>query len=305
MSSARKWLKSTETIAFDVTDRVARITLNRSEKRNALSGRMLRELHEALLEADDRTDVNVILLRGEGRDFCAGYDLTDSYGGKEVGEPDHDPALYRTRSGSIDDDTWHLERQQELTLVMLDLHKPIIAKIQGNCLAGGTDLAFSCDIVLAADDAKIGFPAARANGTPPINLWLYHCGPQWAKRMLFSGDTISGLDAARIGLALEAYPADQIDDEANGLARRFSNVDAEILATHKRVVNMQMELAGARTAQRYAAELDARAHLSQGPRRNQFRTDMAELGLKEALKRRDAPFGDGRIKLRARAGRVV
>ncbi len=305
MSSAHKWLKSTEAIAFDVTDRVARITLNRPEKRNALSGRMLQEIHEALLEADDRIDVNVILLRGEGRDFCAGYDLTDSYGGKDAGKPDHDPALYRTRSGSIDDDIWQLERQQELTLVMLDLHKPIIAKIQGNCLAGGTDLAFSCDIVLAADDAKIGFPAARANGTPPTNLWLYHCGPQWAKRMLFSGDTISGLDAARIGLALEAYPADQIDDEANELARRISNVDAEILATHKRVVNMQMELAGAKTVQRHAAELDARAHLSQGPRRSQFRADMAELGLKEALKRRDAPFGEGRIKLRARGGGVV
>src|SRR5271166_483085 len=157
MSSEHKWLKSTETIAFDVTDRVARITLNRPEKRNALSGRMLQEIHEALLEADDRIDVNVILLRGEGRDFCAGYDLTDSYGGKDAGKPDHDPAFYRTRSGSIDDDIWQLERQQELTLVMLDLHKPIIAKIQGNCLAGGTDLAFSCDIVLAADDAKIGF----------------------------------------------------------------------------------------------------------------------------------------------------
>jgi enoyl-CoA hydratase len=304
MSSAHKWLKSTETIAFDVTDRVARITLNRPEKRNALSGRMLQEIHEALLEADDRIDVNVILLQGEGRDFCAGYDLTDSYGGKDAGKPDHEPALYRTRSGSIDDDIWQLERQQELTLVMLNLHKPIIAKIHGNCLAGGTDLAFSCDIVLAADDAKIGFPAARANGTPPTNLWLYHCGPQWAKRMLFSGDTIGGLDAARIGLALEAYPADQIDDEANELAKRISNVDAEILATHKRVVNMQMELAGAKTAQRYAAELDARAHLSQGPRRSQFRLDMAELGLKEAVKRRDAPFGEGRIKLRARGAGV-
>ena len=98
MSSAHKWLKSTETIAFDVTDRVARITLNRPEKRNALSGRMLREIHEALLEADDRIDVNVILLRGEGRDFCAGYDLTDSYGGKDAGKPDHDPAFYRTRT---------------------------------------------------------------------------------------------------------------------------------------------------------------------------------------------------------------
>jgi enoyl-CoA hydratase len=299
-----KWLKSTETIAFDVRDNVARITLNRPEKRNALSGQMVREIHEALLEADDRTDVNVILLQGTGKDFCAGYDLMGSYGGGAEGTgPDHDPALYRTRAGTLDDDIWNLERQQELTLIMLDLHKPIIAKVQGNCLAGGTDLAFSCDIVLAADDAKIGFPAARANGTPPTNLWFYHCGPQWAKRMLFTGDTLSGLDAARIGLVLEAYPADAIDGEADEMARRIACVDAEILATHKRVINMQMELAGAKTSQRYAAELDARAHLSQGPRRLKFRKDMAELGLKDALKNRDEPFGNSRVQLRARAGR--
>ena len=300
---SNKWLKSSDGIAFNVADNVARITLNRPEKRNALSGQMVREIHEALLEADDRTDVNVILLQGAGKDFCAGYDLMGSYGGGvEAKEPDHDPALYRTRAGTLDDDIWNLERQQELTLIMLDLHKPIIAKVQGNCLAGGTDLAFSCDIVLAADDAKIGFPAARANGTPPTNLWFYHCGPQWAKRMLFTGDTLSGLDAARIGLVLEAYPADQIDAEAGEMARRIACVDAEILATHKRVINMQMELAGAKTSQRYAAELDARAHLSQGPRRSKFRQDMAELGLKDALRNRDEPFGTSRVTLRARAG---
>jgi enoyl-CoA hydratase len=300
VADKRKWLKSTETVAFEVADNVARVTLNRPDKRNALSGRMLGELHQALLEADDRNDVNAILLQGAGRDFCAGYDLGDSYGGGGAKAADYDPAQYRTRAGTLDDDIWNLERQQDLSLIMLDLHKPIIGKLQGNCLAGGTDLAFSCDIVLAADDAKIGFPAARANGTPPTNLWLYHCGPQWAKRMLFTGDVISGLDAARIGLVLEAWPADEIDAAAADLARRIASVDAEILAAHKRVVNMQMELAGAKASQRYAAELDARAHLSQGPRRSRFRADMAEHGLKEALKNRDAPFGDGRIRLRAR-----
>jgi enoyl-CoA hydratase len=295
-----KWLKSTKTISFDVTDNVARITLNRPDKRNALSGLMLREINQALLEADDRNDVNVILLAGAGRDFCAGYDLSDSYGGGEDASLAYDPAQYRSRAGTIDDDIWNLERQQELTLLMLDLHKPIICKIQGNCLAGGTDLAFSCDIVLAADDAKIGFPAARANGTPPTNLWIYHCGPQWAKRMLFTGDTICGLDAARIGLVLEAYPAEILDHEADGMARRIAAVDAEILAAHKRVVNAQLELMGAKNSQRLALELDARAHLSKGPRRSKFRADMAEHGLKEALKNRDAPFGDGKVKLRAR-----
>lgn len=297
-----KWLKSTETITFEVDNHVARITLNRPDKRNALSGLMIQEINQALLEADDRKDVNVILLQGAGKDFCAGYDLADSYGGGADQSSSYDPALYRTRNATLDDDVWNLERQQELTLVMLDLHKPLLAKLQGNCLAGGTDLAFSCDIVIAADDAKIGFPAARANGTPPTNLWIYHCGPQWAKRMLFTGDTISGQDAARIGLVLDSVPAETLGHEADELARRISNVDAEILATHKRVVNLQMELMGAKMSQRLAAELDARAHLSQGPRRSQFRKDMVELGLKDALKRRDEPFGDGKVRPRARRG---
>jgi len=297
-----KWLKSAETISFEVADHVARITLNRPEKRNALSLLTLQELNQAMLEADDLKQVHVILLSGAGKDFCAGYDLNDSYGGGADTANAYDPALYRSRSGTLDDDIWTMERQQDLSLVIPNLHKPVIAKIQGNCLAGGTDLAFSCDIVMAADNAKIGFPAARANGTPPSNLWLYHCGPQWAKRMLFTGDTISGLDAARIGLVLESYPADEVDFEAGEMARRIAAVDAEILATHKRVINAQLELMGAMSSQRMALELDARAHLSVGPRRSKFRKDMAELGLKDALKNRDEPFGDGKVKLRARGG---
>jgi enoyl-CoA hydratase len=299
---AYKWLKSTETISFEVADHVARITLNRPEKRNALSALTLQELNQAMLEADDLKQVHVILLSGAGKDFCTGYDLNDSYGGGADTASAYDPALYRSRSGTLDDDIWNMERQQDLALIIPSLHKPVIAKIQGNCLAGGTDLAFSCDIVMAADSAKIGFPAARANGTPPSNLWLYHCGPQWAKRMLFTGDTISGLDAARIGLVLESYPAEELDFEAGEMARRIAAVDTEILATHKRAINAQLELMGAMSSQRMALELDARAHLSVGPRRSKFRKDMAELGLKDALKNRDEPFGDGKVKLRARGG---
>lgn len=300
MTERRKWLKSTGAIRFEVTDRVARITLNRPEKRNSLSKQMIEEISQALLEADDLKSVHVILLEGEGRDFCAGYDLTGSYGGGVEEGPAFDADLYRTRSGTLDDDCWHLERQQALMAVMFDLHKPVICKVQGNCLAGGTDLAFTCDLVLAADDAKIGFPAARANGTPPTNLWLYHCGPQWAKRMLFTGDTMLGRDAARIGLVLDAWPAEELGSAAWALATRIANVDPEILSAHKRMVNLQMELMGAKTAMRLGAELDARAHLAQGPRRVQFRKDVTEHGLKQALKNRDEPFGDSRIALHAR-----
>lgn len=300
MSSGFKWIKSQNSVTFSVSDRVAAITLNRPDKRNVISGEMMHELRDAILEADDRLDVNVIVLCGAGKDFCAGYDLADVYGGAGEDGPGYDPKAYRKRSDTLDNDCWGLERQLEMLMPIFDIHKPIIAKVQGNCLAGGMDLAMSCDLVIAADDAKVGFPAARANGTPAVNWWMYHCGPQWTKRMLFTGDILSGADAARIGLVLDAVPADELDAEVAELARRISFVDAELLSVHKRVVNLSMELAGARTLQRMASELDARGHLSQGDRRRQFRSDMAEQGLKVALTNRDAPFGKGRITLRTR-----
>jgi enoyl-CoA hydratase len=287
-----KWLQSTETLTFEVAARVARITLNRPDKRNALTPQALAELSDALIEADDRTDVHAIVLAGAGRDFCAGYDLAGAYAGQGAG----DGPAYRSQNGTIDDDVWQLEQTQKKTIAMFDIHKPVIARVQGNCLAGGTDLALMCDMVVAADDARIGFPAARANGTPPQNMFIYHVGPQWAKRLLMTGDWISGKDAARIGLVMDAVPAADLDSAVDELARRVALVDAELLAAHKRVVNLSLELAGARTMQRLAAEMDARAHLSRGPRRSQFRADMAEQGLKTALKNRDEPFGDGQVR---------
>lgn len=298
MTYSGKWLDQPEEILFEVSERIARITLNKPDKRNALSPRTLQELHDALLEADDRLDVNVVILQGAGKDFCAGYDLGGVYAGRKAEGEAVDASRYRSSSGSYDDDAWFMERQQALTTVIFDLHKPVIARVQGNCLAGGTDLALMCDFVIVADEAKIGFPATRANGSPPNHMWIYHCGPQWAKRILMTGDSIRGRDAVTIGLALESAPADQLDAAVDELARRLSFVDNELLSAHKRIVNLALEGMGARTIQRLAAENDARAHLSKGPRRTQFKADMAEHGLKTALKNRDAPFGDGVIRLR-------
>jgi enoyl-CoA hydratase len=298
MTYSGKWLDQPEEVLFEVSERVARITLNKPDKRNALSPRTLQELHDALLEADDRLDVNVVILQGAGKDFCAGYDLGGVYAGRKVEAEAQDAPSYRSSSGSYDDDAWFMERQQALTTVIFDLHKPVIARVHGNCLAGGTDLALMCDFVICSDEAKIGFPAARANGSPPNHMWIYHCGPQWAKRILMTGDSIRGRDAVTIGLALESAPAEQLDAVVDELARRLSFVDNELLSAHKRIVNLALEGMGARTIQRLAAENDARAHLSKGPRRTQFKADMAEHGLKTALTNRDAPFGDGVVRLR-------
>jgi len=297
-----KYLDNPENIVFAVHDRVARITLNRPEKRNALTPAMIEELHEALVEADALSDVNVVVLEGAGKDFCAGYDLAGAYAGRKAEQGADtggvDESRYRTTTGTMDDDCWSMEQTQRLTLMLFDMHKPVIAKVHGNCLAGGTDLALLCDMVIAAEDAKIGFPATRANGTPPSQMWFYHVGPQWTKRILMTGDSLWGRDAARIGLVLDAVPADQLEREVGELARRISCVDSELLAAHKRIVNMAMELQGARTLQRLATEMDARAHLAKGPRRSQFKADMAEHGLKVALSNRDEPFGDGMVRVR-------
>lgn len=299
-----KWLKTTDHIQFAVKDRVATLTLNRPEKRNAISQVMLQEFHDALLEADDRTDVNVVVLAGAGKDFCAGFDLAGVYSGREenaaalAAGDSAETIRYRSLIGNLDDDCFHMERQQDKLLKAFAIHKPVIAKVQGNCLAGGTDLAFSCDMVIAASNARIGFPAARANGMPLNSHWFHSLGPQWAKRLMLTGDCLSGLDAARLGLVLDAVPARELDAEVAEVARRISLVDAELLATHKRVINLAMELSGLGTLQRLGAELDSRAHTSTGPRRTRFKEDMAAQGLKAALTNRDEPYGNGMVTLR-------
>lgn len=299
-----KWLQNPRYLLFEVVGAVARITLNRPDKRNALSRELLVELYNAFLEADDRRDVHAVLLGGAGKDFCAGYDLGNVYdqGGPErpAGEEKEEKQdCYRHSGSGFDDDCWSMERMQSLTTVIYDLHKPVLAKIHGNCLAGGTDLALRCDMIVAANDAKIGFPATRANGSPPAHMWTYHVGPQWAKRLLFTGDVISGRDAAKLGLVLDAVPALGIDSFAMKLAGRVALVDPELTAAHKRIVNLALEQMGMLTLQRLAVETDARAHLASGSRRTTFRRDMAEAGLKQAIRNRDEPFGESTIRLHA------
>jgi len=181
-----KWLQSSECVTLEVSERIVRITLNRPEKRNAINNILLRELKQALLEADDLKSVNAIILQGAGKDFCAGYDLVTTYGDLNGA----DPTEYRGTQKNFDDECWSMERQNETVNLFSEIHKPIIARVHGNCLAGGTDLALACDMVIAADNAKIGFPATRANGSPPAHMWFYHLGPQWAKRMLLTGDSL-------------------------------------------------------------------------------------------------------------------
>ena len=279
-----------ENILYAVERGRARITLNRPEKRNALSFALLAELSQALWDADADREVHAVILRGAGLAFSAGYDLSEA----PKTEGRRGGSSYRG-GRSIDDDIWQLERAQRYRMAIFDMHKPVLAQVHGHCLAGGTDIALLCDMVIAADDARFGFPPARDLGALPNNMWLYNVGPQWAKRLTLTGDTITGSEAAQIGLVMKAVPPDLLEGEVEGLADRLALVDADLLAANKRIINLGLELMGARTLQRLACENDARGHLAASARG--FVKTAAEKGLKTALRERDAKFGDGRARV--------
>jgi enoyl-CoA hydratase len=277
-----------ENILYEVVEGRARITLNRPEKRNALSDDLLRDLEEALWEADDDTRVHAVIIRGAGSSFCAGYDLA---GGRRKSDDD----VPRRTGRTIDDDMWNLEKNNRRLRTIFEMHKPSIAQVHGHCLAGGTDVALYCDMVIAADDAKIGFPPARNLGALPNHMWVYHCGPQWAKRLNLTGDFVSGADAAKIGLVLKAVPAELLEGEVEQLADRLALIDPDLLSANKRIINAAMELMGAQVLQRLAAENDARGHRAPGTKA--YFAAVKEKGLKGAFADRDAKFGDGRARV--------
>lgn len=296
-----------ESILYEVERGRARITLNRPEKLNALTLQLQKELSEALWEADNDRSVHCVILKGAGRAFSAGYDLSGAGSNVPVSPVESPDGDYRGRQ-SLDDDAWQLERAQRYRMALFDMHKPSIAQVHGYCLAGGNDLALMSDMVIAASDAVFGFPPARDLGALPNNMWMYHVGPQWAKRLTLTGDTITGAEAQEIGLVLKAVAPDQLEAEVEQLADRLALIDPDLLTANKRIINVGMELMGARTLQRLAAENDVRGHNTAAAR--SFRESVAKNGLRETLRARDAKFGDGRARvsgpeIRDEDGRLV
>ncbi len=281
-----------ETILYEKDGGVCRITLNRPEKLNALSFRLQKELSDALWEADNDTAVHVVILRGAGRAFCSGYDLTPMSSPSPRADRDETYTNVYRGAATLEDDIWQLERQQRLRMALWDMHKPVIAQVHGYCLAGGTDLALLCDIVVAAEDAVIGFPPVRAMGSPVAHMWTYLVGPQWAKYFLLTGDSVTGKQAAEIGLVWKAVPADRLEAEVEALAAKMAKIDIELLSPNKRICQMALELMGARTLQRMAAEMDGRAHTA--PAVREFARIARERGLRAAIEWRDGRFAESR-----------
>jgi enoyl-CoA hydratase len=257
---------------------VRRLTLNRPNQHNPLTPRCIRELLAAVAGAERDPAVRAVLIRGSGRSFSSGYGILPD---------DVEPGEATPPSGIEGDVASMLELGTGWARVW-HCPIPVVAQVHGNCLAGGTDLALHCDIVVAAEDARIGFPPVRSMGVPPTNMWLYHLGPQWTKRLLFTGDTVSGAEAASVGLVQAAVPAGELDGYALALAARIALVGRDLLTANKRVINQGIELMGRAELQRFAALNDAVAHRSADARA--FTARAAEVGLREAVRERDQPF---------------
>ena len=272
-------------IEYEASNGIGRVRLNRPEKLNALSRELQDELVDCLERADDDPEVRVMTLRGNGRAFCAGYDITPP------STPEAQAAAQEQRD-NIRSDIHRMKRTPNTMNSILNLSKPVIAGVHGYCIAGGTDLAMHCDIIIAADDSQIGFPPVRSMGTPPTHMWTYMVGPQWAKWFLLTGESVSGTRAEELGLVWKSVPGEGLDAAVEDLARTMARIPWELLAANKSIVNKAMDLMGRTTLQHIAAETDAIAH--QAPIVKEFSRMARAEGLKSALEWRDSPFSDYR-----------
>lgn len=268
-------------ILTETRDRVFHLTLNRPEKRNALSEEMREEIVRTILETRKDPAVGAILITGAGPSFCAGADISPR------------PSRRSPYEQTIRDDIENLKRFAGRWSDLWNYSKPVVAAVHGYCIGVGTDLALNCDLVIAAEDAQIGFPPVRAQGSPATHMWTYLVGPQWAKRLLLTGDLIDGRTAAQIGLVLKAVPAERLREEAFGLAARMALIAPDLLATNKSIVNRALDLMGRGLLQQLAAEADAIGHKS--PASREFSEIAKEQGLKAALEWRDGKFRGGKI----------
>jgi enoyl-CoA hydratase len=257
---------------------VRRITLNRPEKRNALSNALRAELFNALRNADLDPSVGAIILRGKGKCFSAGYDLAQS------------PDEPLPRHVSPGEGTWprHLV---DGWFEMWDMATPIIAQVHGYCLAGGSELATACDLVYVAEDAQIGYPPVRAMSTPDCAYHPWLMGMRRAMEMMLTGDSISGIEAVACGFANRAFPAERLEEEVLKVARRVAQIPRDLQALNKRVVHRAMEIMGARAAIRSATEIQALCFHQRSSR--EYLGKLRE-NVTRALDERDTKFGDYR-----------
>ncbi|WP_300681859.1 enoyl-CoA hydratase-related protein [Nocardioides sp.] len=272
----------------DPAERVRRITLHRPEKRNALGGPLRTALLDALAEADADPAVGVVIIAGAGPDFCGGYDL----------DPGTDDLKYTSPGSGLG----RFQREVvEGWLSISDLAIPVIAQVHGHCLAGGSELAASCDLVYVADDARIGYPAVRF-GVPDLQYHAWLLGMRRAMEQVLTGDVMVGAEAVEAGFANRAFAAADLAAQTLRIATRIAAVPDEITALNKRTVHRAMAAAGMPAAVRAGTEVSALA--GQTPAFRAFMEAAAGGRVRAALDERDTRFGDGRTDDAVAARRV-
>ncbi|MBN8867193.1 MAG: crotonase/enoyl-CoA hydratase family protein [Solirubrobacterales bacterium] len=293
-----------ETLICEKGEGVGRITLNRPERGNGLTPELIGELSAAVEKLDLAPEVRVIVLSGKGTGFCGGYDLVASAEKMLEGEfgsedaPEGSPLDPRVQAENHDPSrTWDpmvdyagMSRNVKSFMSLFDCTKPVICKVHGFCVAGGTDLALCSDLLVVADDAKIGYPPARVWGSPTTSLWAYRLGAQMAKRLLFTGDCLTGAEAESHGLAISSHPVDELDDAVEELAARIAKLPLNQLQMMKLLVNQSLYAQGLHQTQIIGTVFDGiTRHTPEG---YAFQQRAAEAGFKQAVRERDEPFGD-------------
>lgn len=292
-----------KTMTYAVTGRIARVTLNRPERGNGITLDLPRELAACVERANLDPAVHVIALAGNGTGFCGGYDLVESAEAMTLGEDD--PS--RPRGSPLDprvqmenhrpNSAWDpmldyamMSRNVRGFMSLFHSEKPVVCKVHGYCVAGGTDMALCSDLLVIADDAKIGYPPARVWGSPTTSLWFHRIGLEKAKRLLFTGDCLSGKEAREWGLAIESAPADQLDARCEILLDRIAQMPANQLVMMKLLLNQSLMAQGLHTTQLLGTVFDGvTRHTKEG---YGFQQRAMQAGFRQAVRERDEPFGD-------------
>ncbi|MDP3878858.1 MAG: enoyl-CoA hydratase-related protein [Dehalococcoidales bacterium] len=287
-------------------ENVARITLNRPEKMNAFSARLLDEFFAALDEAEDDDRVRVVIVRGAGRCFAAGYDLNPSPA-EVSGDPEKPDgrglswSLFRRgprRQTGVANDLRYLYFRAQRWLSLWDYRKILVAQVHGYCLSGANEMAGNCDLIVASEDAVFGHPAARSQGNLPNSfgaLWAINMGWRQAKWLALTGKTMTAQEALRVGYVNQVVPRDRLEAETSEVAMTVALMEMDFLTLHKRAINRFFEVAGLKTAISSGVEFDALIHASEASHRlsAEFGRIRQEQGLKAALTWRDAKYARG------------
>jgi enoyl-CoA hydratase len=290
-----------ETMIYEVTGRIARITLNRPERGNGLTFTTPIELAACVERANLDPNVHVIALSGNGKGFCGGYDLVASaekmdstLSSGPTGSP-LDPAV--TARNHDPSQVWDpvidyqmMSRNVRGFMSLFQSDKPVVCKVHGFCVAGGTDLALCSDLLVIEDTAKIGYPPARVWGVPTTALWVHRIGLEKAKRLLFTGDCLSGKEAVEWGLAIESAPRAELDARFETLLERIARMPINQLVMMKLLLNQSVHAQGLVQSQIFGTVFDGIARHT--PEGYAFARRAGEVGFRTAVKERDEPFGD-------------